>query len=126
MPIIHKLDGLIAWTRRPEWREVMAETLVRHVAKACAGADLEIEDLWDVLDDVAQGVIWGAAFEDLLASDLPDGRNLADEYLKRRGWKEPAPNKHYMRALRTSVMSLYEVSGVVPGVGEAARSNRNG
>ena len=63
----------------------MAKTLVRQVAKACAGADLEIEDLRDILDDADQGVIWGAAFEDLLASDLPDRRNFADEYLKRRG-----------------------------------------
>lgn len=115
MPVIHKLDGLIAWTRRPEWREVMAETLVRHVDKACAGADLEVGDLSDILDDAAQGVIWGAAFEDLLASDLPDGRNLADEYLKRRGWKEPVATQEYIAALRRSEISLYEVSDVVPG-----------
>ena len=115
MPVIHKLDGLIAWTRRPEWREVMAETLVRHVAHACTGADLEIEDLWDLLDDEDQGVIWGAAFEDLLASDLPDGRNLVDEYLRRRGWKEPVATQEYIAALRRSVISLYEVSEVAPG-----------
>ncbi|MBI0539232.1 hypothetical protein D9599_27250 [Roseomonas sp. KE2513] len=115
MPVTHKLDGLIAWTRRPEWREVMAEALVRHVAHACTGSDLEIEDLWDLLDDVDQGVIWGAAFEDLLASDLPHGRNLADEYLKRRGWKEPVATQEYIAALRHSVISLYEVSEVVPG-----------
>ncbi|WP_052402972.1 hypothetical protein [Muricoccus aerilatus] len=115
MPVIHKLDGLIAWTRRAEWREVMAETLVRHVAKACAGADLEIEDLWDFLDDADQGVIWGAAFEDLLASDLPDGRNLADDYLKRCCLKEPVVTQEYIAALRHSVISLYEVSEVVPG-----------
>ena len=115
MPVTHKLDGLIAWTRRPEWREVMAETLVRHDAPACTGADLEVEDLWDFLDDADQGVIWGAAFEDLLASDLPDGRNLADEYLKRRVWKEPVATQEYIAALRRSVISLYEVSDVVPG-----------
>ncbi|MFC0386805.1 hypothetical protein [Muricoccus vinaceus] len=115
MPVIHKLDGLIAWTRCPEWREIMAETLLRHVAKACTGADLEIEELSDVLDDAAQWVIWGAAFEDLLASDLPDGRNLADDYLKRRGWKDPVATQEYIAALRRSVISLYEVSEVVPG-----------
>ena len=41
MPVTHELDGLIAWTRRPEWREVMGEALVQHVGKACAVADLE-------------------------------------------------------------------------------------
>ena len=79
MPAAHRLKDLIAWARRAEWRGAMADALARHVALACAEADLEIEDLWDVLDDADQGAIWGAAFEDLLASDLPDGRNLADD-----------------------------------------------
>ena len=128
MPVIHKLDGLIAWTRRAEWREVMGDTLIRHVTHACAGADLEVEDLWELLDDEDQGVIWGAAFEDLLATDLPDGRNLADEYLKRRGWKEPVATQEYIAALRHSVISLYEVSDVVPGESpaqEAAAKTRH-
>ena len=45
----------------------------------------------------------------------PDGRNVIDDYLKRRGWKEPAPVRHYLEALRRSVMSLYEVVGTTPG-----------
>jgi hypothetical protein len=67
------------------------------------------------LDEHAFAAVWGSAFEDLLAQDLPDGRNIVDEYLKRRGWKEPAPTHEYMAGLRRSVMSLYEVSEVVPG-----------
>jgi hypothetical protein len=59
--------------------------------------------------------LWGAAFEDLLATDLPDGRNLAEEYLRRRGWKEPAATRAYIAGLRRSAISLYEVSGLVPG-----------
>ena len=93
MPAAHQLKALIAWTRRAEWRDAMADTLARHVALACTEADLEIEDLWDILDDADQGAIWGAAFEDLLASDRPDGRNLAEDYLQRRGWKEPAATR---------------------------------
>jgi hypothetical protein len=38
----------------------MADTLARHVAQACAGADLEVEDLWDILDDPDQGGRSGA------------------------------------------------------------------
>ncbi len=60
-------------------------------------------------------VLWGAAFEDLLATDLPDGRNIADDYLRRRGWKESASTRDYIAGLRRSVVSLYEVSGLVPG-----------
>jgi hypothetical protein len=40
--------------------------------------------------------------------------NIADEYLKRRGWKESASTRSYMSVLRASVISLYEVSNVVP------------
>jgi len=66
--------------------------------------------------------LWGCAFEDFLTRTLePDGRNIVDDYLKRRGWKETAPNRRYMQALRGSVMSIYEVSGVVPGEAFLAR-----
>ncbi|MGK7865452.1 hypothetical protein [Falsiroseomonas sp. E2-1-a4] len=59
--------------------------------------------------------IFGAVFEDLLGLDLPDGRNLADEYLRRRGWKESVATRNYIAALRRTPMSLFEVSGIVPG-----------
>jgi hypothetical protein len=66
--------------------------------------------------------LWGCAFEDLATRVFePDGRNLVDEYLKRRGWNETGPNKIYMRALKASVMSVYEVSAIEPGVGFLAR-----
>ena len=42
----------------------------------------------------------------------PGGRNLVDDYLKRSGWKESVQAKAYMKTLRTSVMSLYEVSEI--------------
>ena len=74
-----------------------------------------MEDITDVLGDHAATVLWGAAFEDLLATDLPDGRNIADDYLRRRGWKESASTRDYITGLRRSVISLYEVSGLVPG-----------
>jgi len=51
----------------------------------------------------------------------PGGRNIVDDYLKRRGWKEPVANRQYMAALRTSAMSLYEVSDIIPGQSFLAR-----
>jgi hypothetical protein len=109
------LDGLIAWTRRPEWREPLARCLDRHTAKACDAAGIDPAEIEDLLGAYAATTIWGAAFEDLLATDLPDGRNLADEYLRRRGWKESAATREYIAGLRHSAISLYEVSGLVPG-----------
>ena len=99
----------------------MASTFHHHVAAACEGAGIEPSDLPRVLDEHAFSAVWGSAFEDLLAQDQPDGRNIVDDYLKRRGWKESVPTREYMTGLRRSVMSLCEVSEVVPGESLALR-----
>ena len=65
--------------------------------------------------------LWGCAFEDLLTRQDSEGRNIVDDYLTRRGWKETATAKRYMTDLRHSVMSLYEVSDIVPGESFLAR-----
>jgi hypothetical protein len=111
----HDIAGLVAWARRTEWRGTLAEFLDRHSAQACAAAGIEMEDIEDVLGGDAAQVLWGAAFEDLVATDLPGGRNIADDYLRRRGWKESASAREYIAGMRRSVISLYEVSGLVPG-----------
>jgi hypothetical protein len=78
------VDGLIAWTRRPEWHERLTRCLDLHTAKACNTAGIDPAEIEDLLGAYAASNVWGAAFEDLLATDLPDGRNLVDEYMRRR------------------------------------------
>jgi hypothetical protein len=58
------------------------------------------------------------AFEDF-CSRRPAARrsNVIDDYLDQRGWKESIQARDYLRALRGSVMSLYEVVEVKPGRG---------
>jgi hypothetical protein len=66
--------------------------------------------------------LWGCAFEDFLTHEFgPDRENIVETYLKRRGWNERPQSKIYMKAMRSAVMSLYEVSGVVPGKSFRAR-----
>lgn len=108
------LAGLMKWLRHDEWRDAFNELLDRHLGPACAKADVLFEELPDIVGEHHSGALWGCVFEDLLARNLDDGRNIVDDYLKRRGWKESASNKMYMTALRASVMSLYEISGIVP------------
>ncbi len=115
LPPPHDISGLIAWARREEWRDALATLIERHSAKACAGAGIAPEDIGDTLGEYAAANLFGAAFEDLLATDLPDGRNIADDYLRRRGWRESVSTREYIAGLRRSVISLYEVSGLVPG-----------
>jgi hypothetical protein len=102
-------------------RCVRLDLLDRHVAHACREAAVAVEDLRSLVGDQEFAMLWGSAFEDFLSRDLDDGRNIVDNYLKRRGWKGSPSNRAYMAALRSSVMSLYEVSDIVPGESFLAR-----
>lgn len=111
----HSLNGLMKWLQRGEWRNVFEEILVAHFGPACDEFDIEPDDVASLLGAQNYMNLWGCAFEDLLSREFNARRNIIDEYLKRRGWNESATSKAYMAGLRRSVMSLYEVSDIVPG-----------
>src|SRR5262245_45818495 len=115
------LRGLMEFLNRKEWEEAFEEILEAHFLPACEDAGIGMHELAGVLDDHVAKTLWGCAFEDFLARLLLSGRNMVDDYLRRRGHKETAPAKAYMNAIRRSVMSLYEVSGIVPGQSFLAR-----
>jgi hypothetical protein len=118
----HSLSGLMKWLTHEEWREPFADVLDLHLGPACEDYEMEFEDIAEVIGDHAAMTLWGCAFEDFLTQAIePDGRNIVEDYLKRRGWKESAGNRRYMEALRDSCMSLYEVSEIVPGQSFLAR-----
>jgi hypothetical protein len=113
MASAHVLTGLMKWLGREEWREPFDELIERHLGPACKAAGITLDELADAIGNHHATALWGCVFEDFLASDLDDGSNIIDDYLKRRGWKESVPNKRYLTSLRSSVMSLYEVSDIV-------------
>ena len=114
MASARSLDGLIKWLTRDEWDSSFGEILDHHFTPACDKAGIEVDEAVSLLgQDWFLTTVWGSAFEDFLTREVADGRNIVDDYLKRRGWKESASAKAYMRALRNSVISLYEVSNVV-------------
>jgi hypothetical protein len=77
---------------------------------------------WQILgENWFMTTVWGCAFEDFLTREGADGRNIVDDYLKRRGWKESPSTRAYISALRTSVISLYEVSDIVRDTSFRAR-----
>ncbi len=115
----HSLEGLMAWSRRAEWRERFHQTLDRHIGFACEKFAVAPDDLLELLGPMG-GTIFGCAFEDFLTLE-EEGRNVVDDYLKRRGWKEAPSNRAYIEGLRHSVMSLYEASDIVPGVSVMVR-----
>src|SRR3546814_13448855 len=83
--------------------------------------DCEADELADIVGDHWACVLWGCAFEDLLTRTIQPDRNIVDDYIRRRGWNESGPTKIYMRALRSSVMCLHEVSAIAPGSGFLVR-----
>jgi len=100
------------WLARDEWRELFAEVLDEHLTPACDSTGVDSDEIIAILErDWFMTTVWGCAFEDFLTRDY-EGRNIVDDYLKRRGWKESASTRGYMSALRTSVISLYEVSDI--------------
>lgn len=112
----HDLSGLIRFAERAPWDEQLDDILALHLDPVCETTGLDPEAIFDAVGHQWEGTLWGCAFEDLMARDDDEqGSNLVDDYLKRRGWNEKAPNKAYMRALRQATMSLFEVSNVVPG-----------
>jgi hypothetical protein len=118
----YDLSRLIKFTLREDWRDALEDAMADHLGLAEEEFGVEFEEIGDILGDHYEGLLFGCALEDLMTRRFePDGINLVDDYLKRRGWNETAPAKAYMRALRDSVCSLYEVSDVVPGQSFLAR-----
>src|SRR6266566_4551426 len=108
------LQGLMKWLSRDEWRDLFAEVFDRHLLPACERTGVEVDQVISILgQDGFMTTVWGCAFEDFLTRELAGGRNIVDDYLKRRGWKESASARAYLMALRGSVLSLYEVSDIV-------------
>jgi hypothetical protein len=116
------LQGLMKWMTRADWRDRFAEVYDHHLLPACRRTGLDAEEIMAILGEHwFMTTVWGCAFEDFLTREGADGRNIVDDYLKRRGWKEGAPARAYMSALRASVMSLYEVSDIVRDTSFRAR-----
>ncbi len=113
----HKaIAAIVKWAEREEWRDRFDAVIEAHLAPACEAAGVTPDELPDLLGKGAYVQLMGCALEDFLTGEFePDGRNIVDDYLKRRGWKEPVTVKRYLQALRHSTISLYEVVDTTPG-----------
>jgi hypothetical protein len=116
------LTGLIKFLARDDWKSRLEDVMGEHYGPAMEAFDLEYDEIGAALGGGWDMTLWGMAFEDFLGREFePDGRNFVEAYLRRRGWNESAPAKAYMRGLRSSMLSLYEVSVIVPGESFLAR-----
>ena len=111
------IHNIMGWADRPEWLEQRSALLDAHLAPVCEQFGISREDLGQQIQDYDfGGMMFGIMFEDLLCRRLPpDDKNIVDEYLERRGWRESVPGRRYLQQLRDSALSLYEVVEVSPG-----------
>src|SRR4051794_31453677 len=116
------IAAVMQWAAREEWRGWLEDVIADHLAPACLAAGVAPDELPDLLGEDAHAQLIGCAFEDFLTREFgPDGRNIVDGYLERRGWTEPVAAKRHLQALRRSVMSVYEVVDTTPGSHFVAR-----
>ena len=110
------IRNIMNWAEQPEWLEEQAAVFDAHLAPVCDRIDINQEDLVLELEEHGYGgMLFGVVFEDFISRRLPDDKNIIDDYLKRRGWRESVPGRRYLQQLRDSVLSLYEVVEVSPG-----------
>jgi hypothetical protein len=112
----HNLQGLLKWSERDEWRAAFADHVSFNMDGILREHGVGPEKLIDLLTENEFSLLNAVLFESFMSVDDGEG-SLADDYLKRRGWKESPGQREYIAALRDSVMSLYEISDVVKGEG---------
>ncbi len=117
----HDLSGIMKWCAREDWRPRVDAVLAEHFEPAMKAFGLDFQEIGEALG-VTWAVTLGCAFEDFLTRRFgPGDENPVQVYLRRRGWKEPVTARTYITALRTSLMSLYEASDIIPGQSFRAR-----
>jgi hypothetical protein len=112
------IDHLASWARRGRWKEACATTLAEHFEPVCRKAQMDEHGIARLLGEHQYAMVEGCAFEDFLTRRFgPKSTNIIDDYLDHRGWKESIHGRDYLRALRDSVLSVYEVLEVKFGRG---------
>ena len=110
------IDNLVKWSAKEEWSPFREQMFAEHFDMICDRFDTTEEEIADLLGD-AFGMVFGCVLEDFFTARFGDEgeKNVIDDYLKRRGWREKVPAKRYLEAVRDSVLSLYEVVELDPG-----------
>ena len=110
------IANLMKWTAKDDWRPYREQVFAEHFDIICDRFEINEEEVADFLGD-SFGMYFGCVFEDFLATrfDEDGEKNVIDDYLKRRGWREKVPAKRYLEAIKNSVLSLHEVVDLKPG-----------
>ena len=109
-------ENLVKWSLRDEWSDLQVEMYAVFLAPVSATLGLSPDDIVHRLGNAGDMLYAFMAEEFFTARFGDDGEtNVVDDYLKRRGWRETAPARRYLEALRDSTVSLYEVVDIDRG-----------
>ena len=110
------MNRLLKWSNKPQWKEYLGQIYSNHLDFAFNQLNLTEDELIDYLDPEAGGLMHHAIFEDFLTSFFgADGEsNVINDYLKRRGSREPLVGRQYLQALLDSTVSMFEVVELEP------------
>ncbi|MCI0505099.1 MAG: hypothetical protein L0Z73_03215 [Gammaproteobacteria bacterium] len=111
------IRNIMQYSEREEWLYDQQAVFASHLDPVCQRLGCSQEELFGELAERGyHGMQFAMMFEDFLSRRIPpDNRNIIDDYLKRRGWRETVRGRRYLQLLRDSVLSLYEVVEVSPG-----------
>jgi hypothetical protein len=115
---IHKaMDHLRRWAETDAWRERQEQVFDEYFTELADRLGYELDAFMDLLIEYDLiGPALEVCLEDFMTRRFgPDGSNVIEDFLKRRGWREGVRGRRYLRQLLESKFSLYEVTGVVPG-----------
>jgi hypothetical protein len=90
------LEQLARWAGRGRWKEECMRAIAAHFEPVCAKAGITEDELAEALGEFHYEMVEACAFEDF-CSRRPASRrrNVIDDYLERRGWKESIQARDY-------------------------------
>lgn len=74
--------------------------------------DFDHDEISEVVGSHWAMTLWGCAFEDFLTQPRTGQPDLRRYLSQEPGFKETARSKAYLKAISTSVISLYEISEI--------------
>ena len=109
------IRNLIKFSKQQtEWNKRFNGMFADLIEAAADRLDMDEEELSEILGaESYEFMAFGFTFEEF-ASALWDNedQSFIDEYLKRRGWRETAMARRYLRAINASEFQLWEVTDV--------------
>lgn len=99
------------------WAQRLEEAMSQMLVPVAQTLNMDDDQLKALLVNGPYGhMAFGYIFEDFATSVWDDDKgSLIDDYLKRRGWREGAAGRRYLKAMSDSSVKLWEITNVKTG-----------